>query len=244
MARSSIIPILVPEIEIDIFSNKSALILFWLLANHNQVKNEGFSINELSREAEVSIGLVHKVIKQLEYKGIIISKGFRTNKRFYLKLANKLIVDWVKEYNLLKKTKIKGFYLPTSDKINLKKLRLIPALHSAASELYHLKVTNLRVKEFYLSDWKNLSQVINKLELQELDRGYEFILIKPYYSILVERVLDIENNTIWKKAYNILVFLDLCHFPLRGLEQAEVLFRNSNLLTSICQWSEIENVLG
>lgn len=237
-------PARAPDLKIDIFSNKSSLILFWLLANHEQVKGAGFSVNELGRVTGISVGLVHKVVKQLEYEGIIISKGMRTSKRFYLKSPSKLLLSWVREYNVIKKAKSKGFTAPISKDIDWEKLKLVPALHTAASEFFKVKSTNLRAKEFYLKDWDSLPRVVDRLDLQELDRGYELLLIKPYYSSLIEKVQMLDPNDIWMRSYNLLVVLDLCHFPLRGVEQAEAVFRKADFLKDICSWSEIENVLG
>ncbi len=240
MARTAILPIRGLDIEIDVYSNKSSLILFWLLAYRDQIPKEGFSVNELARLTGTSIGLVHKVIKQLEYVGIISSKGLRTNKKFYLKSPDQLLVSWVKEYNLIKKTKTRGF--AAFDAKN-SKLSLIPALHTASAEYFKLKSTNLRLQEFYILNWDKLPNIIEQLKLQELDRGYEVLLIKPYYSTLIERLSDNIQRETWIKPYALLTVLDLLHFPVRGIEQAETLFRKTDYIKSICSWNDIENAI-
>jgi hypothetical protein len=241
MARTAILPIRSTDIEIDIYSNKSSLILFWLLVNHNQMQKMGFAVNEIARLTGTSAGLAHKVIKQLEYIGIITSKGLRTNKKFYLKLPGQLLVSWVKEYNLIKKTKTKGF---AAFDANDSKLKLIPALHTASAEYFKTKTTNLRLQEFYFLNWDKLPKTIDQLKLQELDRGYEVLLIKPYYSTLLERMNDKAQKETWMKPYALLTVLDLLHFPVRGIEQAETLFRKTDYIKSICSWSDIENAIG
>jgi len=228
--------------EINIYSNKSSLILFWLLAYRDQIQKEGFSVNELARLTSTSIGLVHKVIKQLEYVGVVTSKGLRTNKKFYLKYPDKLLMDWVKEYNLIKKTKTKGFAF-FDTKLITGKLDLVPALHTASVEYFKLKTTNLSLQEFYLLDWDKLPNISSQLKFVELDRGYEVLLIKPYYLTLIERVSNEAQKAKWIKPYALLTVLDLLHFPVRGLEQAETLFRKTDYIKSICSWSEIENAI-
>lgn len=240
MARSAILPIKGFDTEMDIYSNKSSLLLFWLLAQHDQMKSDGFSVNECAREIDISVGLAHKVVKQLVFNGMISAKGLRTSKKFYLKNPDKILIGWIQEYNLIRKTKTKGYAAPI-DSINLEKYGLVQALHSASSELFHTKSTNLRLKEFYLRDWELLPKIVSQLGLQELDRGYELLLIKPYYSALLDKIKD-NGNKIWKDAYALLTVLDLCHFPIRGLEQAETLFRKTEL-KSICSWSEIERAI-
>lgn len=239
MAKSAVLPLKATEPEMDIYSNKSSLILFWLLINHDHVKSEGFSVNELSRLTGTSAGLVHKIVKQLEYEGIVIAKGLRTGKKFYLKSPDKILLSWVGEYSLIRKVKTKGY--AAFDVGSAKnKLNLVPALHTASNELFHLKTTNLKTKEFYLLNWKNLPKLTEQLDLIELDRGYEVLLIKPYYTSLIEKVFD-GTDKKWIQAYEVLTLLDLLHFPLRGIEQAETLFRKSETLKNISSWSAIEN---
>lgn len=244
MAKLAILPNSPLGVEIDVFSNKSSIILFWLLVNHKQLKDKGFSINELSRVTGLSIGLVHKVVRQLEYNGIIVAKGLRTNKKFFLKSADKILIDWVKNYNLIKKTKTKGYsFAGLNKEFNWNELGLLPALHTAAADLFKIKASNIKSKEYYLLDWDNLDRVESDLNLEELDRGYEFLLIKPYYSELLKKVTDARFENDWFNAYSILTVLDLCHFPLRGVEQAEVMFKKSEILKSICTWSSLENAI-
>lgn len=242
MARAAVIPLSKVDIEIDIFSNKSSLLLFWLLAQHDEMKQNGFAVNEVARAVGISVGLVHKVVRQLEFNGIIASKGLRTSKRFYLKSPEKILISWVQEYNLIRKTKTKGYASPFGIESKLKDFDLVPALHLAAVEIFHIKSTNLTLKEFYLPKWDLLPKIVKQLNLHELDRGYELLFIKPYYSALLEKLQQDSKNKIWKDAFAILTVLDLCHFPVRGIEQAESLFRKAKI-NEICRWEEIERAI-
>lgn len=242
MARSALLPARAIDTEIDIYSNKSSLFLFWLLAQHYQMEREGFSVNEAARETGISVGLVHKVVKQLEFNGVITVKGLRTGKKFHLKNPDKILLGWIQEYNLIRKTKTKGYASPIGPDLNFEKYGLVPALHTASSKLFLLKSTNLRLSEYYVPDWDLLQKIVSKLGLQELDRGYELLLIKPYYSALLAKFESDKESKIWKKAYALLTVLDLCHFPIRGIEQAQTLFRKLEL-KNICSWSEIERAI-
>lgn len=244
MAKLAVVSSKIESLEVDVYSNKSSLILFWLLVFHENSKTLGVSINEIARLLDLSLGLVHRVVKQLEYNGIIISKGFRTGKRFYLESPERLLLNWVREYNLIKKTRTKGFSFVHSPKEwNLEDWGLVPALHSAAGN-FQLKSTNLRTKEFYLLNWDSLAKLTDRLDLKELDRGYEVLFIKPYYSELLLRLAENPQNDFLNKAYTLLTVLDLCHFPVRGVEQAQTLFRKTPYLKSICSWSKIEEAIG
>lgn len=243
MARNAILPLKVIATEIDIYSNKSALFLFWLLAQQGRMKKEGFSVNESAREIDISVGLVHKVVKQLEFNGMIAAQGLRTSKKFFLKNPDEILIGWIKAYNLIRKTKTKGYAATLQPHSKFEKYGLIPALHLASSEIFHIKSTNLRLKEYYLPDWQMLPQVVSQLELQELDRGYELLLIKPYYSALLEKIKSEKESKVWKDAYALLTVLDLCHFPIRGIEQAEALFRKTEL-KNICSWNDVDRAIG
>lgn len=243
MAKAHLIPPTKHEQDIDIFSNKSALVLFWLLTHHRHARAEGFSVNELQRQAGVSIGQVHKVIKQLEYDGIVTSQGLRTKKKFFLKSPDRLLRSWLQNYHLLKKTKTRGFSgSPGISESQQKKLGLRPALHTASSELFGIKSTNLRSKEYYLVDWSNFAKTVKALQLVEMDRGYEILLVKPYYSALISHFSNTRSSGTWLDSYALLTFLDLFHFPLRGIEQAETFFRKTEFLNSICPWRELTDV--
>lgn len=244
MAKHAIVPIGTQQLEIDIYSNKSSLILFWLLAHHHQSQKEGFSINELARVSDVSIGQVHKVIKQLEFEGLVKAKGLRTNKIFYLQEPGGILLKWIPHYHVMRKVRSKGF-APTSEiekaLVHYQKSDLLPALHSSCRLLFGIKITNVKGSEFYLKDWATLSKIVAELGLQELDRGYEILFMNPYYSALVLKMMDLKERSQWVSSYEILTLLDLCNYPLRGLEQAETLFRKSAILKSICSWKEVES---
>lgn len=242
-AKTAILPLKEVDIEIDIYSNKSSLLLFWLLAKHEQMKKEGFSVNEAAREVGICVGLAHKVIRHLEFNGHVVTKGFRTTKKFFLKAPDKILKSWAQEYNLIRKTKTKGFATHQGVEPKIKGLGLIPALHLASAELFHVKSTNLKLKEYYLPNWDQLPKIASQLELEELDRGYELLLIKPYYSALLDKLAQDPKSKIWKNSYAILTILDLMHFPVRGIEQAETLFRKSDL-NRICSWQELERAIG
>lgn len=64
-------------------------------------------------------------------------------------------------------------------------------------------------------------QLERKLLLEPQERGYEVLLIEPYYKSLLKNTSD--SNLDMNVSPSILTFLDLYHFPLRGQEQAEFL---------------------
>ena len=96
--------------------------------------------------------------------------------------------------------------------------KVVLALHSAA-EAHGYKNTNLNTLELYVLDPLVRSQLEKKLHLEPQERGYEVLLIEPYYKSLLKKTSGLDLDI--KVSLSILTFLDLYHFPLRGQEQAE-----------------------
>ncbi len=92
------------------------------------------------------------------------------------------------------------------------------ALHSSAEAL-GLKNTNLNTLELYMLDPSIRSKLEETLQLEPQERGYEVLLIEPYYKGLLNQGMEVHKNI--KICPLLLTFLDLYHFPLRGQEQAE-----------------------
>jgi len=210
--------------EWNIYSDKSAVVLDWLL--RECIKNRELSVRNVSKEAGVSLGSVQRVFETLVLKGILQAEGIRTAKKFFLKDPKRLLEGWLEHYSIVKKCKMRTYRSGFQDKSELlgaiKKSNLSNkvalALHSAA-EAHGYKNTNLNTLELYMLDPLVRSQLEKKLLLEPQERGYEVLLIEPYYKSLLKNTCD-ENLDI-NVSPSILTFLDLYHFPLRGQEQAE-----------------------
>ncbi len=211
-------------IEGNIYSNKSALILDWLL--REGIKNQDLSLRNVTKETGVSLGLVQRVFEVLVLKGILQTEGVRTAKKFFLKDPKRLLEGWLEYYSIVKKCKMRTYLSGFEDKTELlealkksnlsKKVAL--ALHSAAEE-HGYKNTNLNTLELYVLDPLVRPQLEKKLLLEPQERGYEVLLIEPYYKSLLKNISELNLNVYASPL--ILTILDLYHFPLRGQEQAE-----------------------
>lgn len=210
--------------ESNIYADKSALILDWLL--REGVKRHGFSLREVAKEIEVSVGLVQRVFGILILKGLLQTEGIRTSKKFFFKKSKDLLESWLGHYSITKKCKMRTYNSAFSEKKEffnaLKESKLNQkvalALHSAA-EAYGHKNTNLNTLELYVLDPIVRSKLEEVLELEPQERGYAVLLIEPYYESLLNLGVDSEKGI--KICPVLLTFLDLYHFPLRGQEQAE-----------------------
>ena len=87
-----------------------------------------------------------------------------------------------------------------------------------------------------------VKSLAKKSGLVAQERGYEVLLIEPYYRGVVERFKKNPQDPIWTAAMAILTFLDLYHFPLRGIEQAEAIYRKTPVLKTIAPWPALESI--
>ena len=211
--------------ESNIYADKSALILDWLLRIGAHIK-EGFSIREVARDRDLSTGLVQKVFAVLVLNGVLQVEGVRTAKRFFFKKPTLLLKSWIEHYSIVKKCKMWTYRSGFQGKADLfealKKSNLSEkvtfSLHSAAEAL-GCKNTNLNTLELYVPDLITRKKLEDVLQLEPQERGYEVLLIEPYYKSLLK--LNRHSSEGETACPALLAFLDLYHFPLRGLEQAE-----------------------
>lgn len=210
--------------EGNIYSDKSAMVLDWLL--REGIKNLELSVRNVSKETKVSLGSVQRVFGTLVLKGILQAEGIRTSKKFFLKDPKRLLESWLEHYSIVKKCKMRTYRSGLQDVTELLEAikefnlsnKVALALHSAA-EVHGYKNTNLNTLELYMLDPLIRPQLEEKLLLEPQERGYEVLLIEPYYKSLLKSSFD--SNLDINTSPFILTFLDLYHFPLRGQEQAE-----------------------
>lgn len=217
-------------IESNVYADKSAIVLDWLLTVPQ--RNEKFSLRQVTHTRNISIGLVQRTFNTLIFKGLLQTEGLRTAKKFYVKDAKRLLESWIDNYNIVKKCKMWTYRSPFKNRAALIKAlenagfskQVSLALHTAA-DAYGCKNTNLNTLEIYLLEPTIRSSLEKILQLEPQESGYEVLLIEPYYKSLLHQNVVYQTK---KKAKTkiplcppILTFLDLYHFPLRGPEQAE-----------------------
>lgn len=217
------------NVEINVYADKSASILEWLLVKG--IGRKSFSLSEVMRDIGVSIGLIQKVFNQLVFNGFLTTEGFGTSKKFMLSKPKSLMTSWTQSYDLTKKCRIWNYssaYRGRKELFDVLKNsglkdQVVVALHSS-SDLYKCSTSNLETLELYIPEIKMKSQIEKALCLEPLNRGYEVLLIEPYYKHMVRSCLESDQKL--HQTRPILTYLDLFHFPLRGIEQAEYMAEN------------------
>ena len=218
---------------VNVFANRSGLVLHELLSQ----PPEEFRVRDLARRLNLSHGLVQRVISQLVNSGVVASEGLRTAKRYRLARPGRLLHQWIEAYSISRKCKFYNYssgYSVSEIEAKLLNMKsgqnadLVFALHSAA-RAYKCSFTNLQTTELYCSSTDQRERLVKELRLQPRDRGYDVLLIEPYYSAIVERKSErIKSQSV---SSPLLTFLDLYHFPLRGNEQAEhLIYKHPALL--------------
>jgi Transcriptional regulator, AbiEi antitoxin, Type IV TA system len=214
--------------EHNIYADKSALVLEWLFFIGFERLN--FSVREVSRDKEISIGLVQRVFEQLVYQGHLKTTGVRTSKKFSFKKPQLLLEDWFANYDITKKCKMWSYRSGLFDRkrimqvIQEANLPVSFALHAAA-EVLGVKNTNLQTVELYLGNPQSKEFVEKTLLLEPQERGYEVLLIAPYY----KSMLKAGQTQQLSSSSPLLTLLDLYHFPLRGQEQAQFMLERMDL---------------
>lgn len=224
----------------DIYADKSALVLQWLLLTGTQKEKEVFSLREVATESFVSLGLVQRIFEYLIRQGILQAVGVRTAKKFKLLRPKKLLISWAEHYSITNKCKMWNYRTAKRGREEILKVldslmrsgywkQTCLALHTAA-QVREFKNTNLQTIELYILEPEIRERIEQELELEPQERGYEVLLIKPYYKamlssrkgakLITSETLKVPGSHLFC-SHPLLTYLDLYNFPVRGREQAE-----------------------
>lgn len=213
-------------VERNIYADKSSLVLEWILLKG--IENEDFSLREVAQATGIGLGSVHRVFESLILKGYLQTIGIRTNKKFRINNPSGLLSEWIGAYSLVKKCKLFAYSTGFQNREQVLdalmqsglEQKVVLALHSSASA-HGYKNTNLQQLELYLMQPNIRSKLEKALKLSPKERGYDVLLIEPYYKAMLSQCISKQKEKQIFNAPTLLTFLDLYHFPLRGIEQAE-----------------------
>jgi hypothetical protein len=204
------------------FSDKASLILRLLLSQ----KNKMWGIRELAGSVNLDPGFVSRMARELEKRNYAV----RVNSKIRIRSAKSILDDWVHEYNYKKNRDLKLFLLASDPEVIIKKLRNlnIPedinymlGLHAGGSLVAPYAAYNL--VHIYIQSQQNADYFITQLKLREADQGENIVLLFPFYKQSAFYGKQ-KSRGLWV-ASDIQLYLDLYNYPLRGLEQAEHLFK-------------------
>jgi hypothetical protein len=198
----------------SIFRPRSARILRVLLTD----PNKSWYVQDLSREANVSIGLVSKLKQKLiELELATESRGLKLSK------PGDLLDEWARSYRY-DDNRIEKYYSTLAPAELERKLpQVIPndvpyalTMFSGASKVAPFVRYNFA--SFYFSGREE--DIIEPLKLKTVTTGANLWIFKPEDDGVYYRLQQVENLRV---ASNLQLYLDLINFKGRGEEQADAI---------------------
>ena len=203
------------------FSDKASLIL---RAAFSDIR-KAWGVRELARSIGLDPGFVSRMAKELEQRNYIS----RVDSKLKLREPKGLLEDWVREYDYKKNQEERFFCLAKSPEEIIDKLIAIRitddiqyalGLHAGANLVAPYAVYN--EVHIYIQDKIHINWFAEKLKLRVAEKGANLIFLVPYYKHSVfynKRAI----RDLWVVS-DLQLYLDLHHYPIRGLEQAEHLY--------------------
>jgi hypothetical protein len=200
-----------------LFSPKSSRVARVLLSNGEQ----WWQIQEIAKEADISIGLVSDVKNRLLEEELILEQG----KRVKVKNPDKLLKLWVSNYSY-KKNKIIEYYSldnPAAVEQNIsakckeQNIRYALALFSGANKVSPF-VRMERTFAFIDSDIESLAEQLN---LKNVSSGANVILLRPFDEGIFYQSHEINEIQV---VSNLQLYLDLISYKGRGEEAANAVY--------------------
>ena len=211
-----------------VFSDKASLVLRAMLATPGREWVVRDFVNELS----LGRGWVASVMADLREKSYLKGTARGRSAGSLLRNAEDLVLEWAHHYRM-EHNRVQVYF--TTEKNILPRLKAalrnqghVPAyaltLHSGANLLtHHVRDSNAYV---YLNseDYPSLvNQLRLDLNLKELKQGGNVYFFRPFYRSSVFHGLREING--YPVVSNLQLYLDLYHFPARGREHAEYIYR-------------------
>jgi len=204
----------------NIFSPKASRILRVLLI-HPQ---EGWTIKDLSAEAEVSIGYTHAVVVSLIDQGHV----YRDNS-YKLRVGDpvKLIQRWAAYHNYMAMNSFLRYHtFEKNVEAFLSNMKEANDLEYALAVLAGAHVVAPYVRpttiHFYIKQKKKVKTWVELLDLRPVETGGNISLVLPYDEGVFYGVRQVSGVNVVSKVQ---LFVDLFNYPARGQEAAEVILR-------------------
>lgn len=214
--------------QLDLFSPVASRISRVLLVNNTR----SWKLIELSAEAQVSLGMTHRIIERMMREEIVIRNK---DKKYSIKNPAYLVSLWRNVYPMYHQKKI-GFYgyksrldlYASIDSISSKyNLKYALSYSSGASFIAPFVISGIEKAEIYIENPGLITTWKDKLELVPVEKGANVELYVPYDSGVFYGMQTIPYNGIFDTpssiniVNNIQLYLDLYNSPARGKEQAE-----------------------
>jgi hypothetical protein len=210
-------PFIVTRISKSVFSPKSSRILRVLLSD----PSKRWYVEDLSREARISIGLTSRV------KQALLSEEWikEENKTFYLVKPEEVLTQWVNNYSY-ERNQTFSFYSGFSEdqletaiknECEKRKYRYGLALFSGARKVAPF----VRFMKFFSYVDGDIEDIVKALQLKKVETGANVTLLQPYDEGIFYGLQDINGINV---VSDIQLYLDLKSYKGRGEEAAQAIF--------------------
>jgi len=204
----------------NIFSRKASRIIRVLLI-HSQ---EGWTIEDLSKEAEVSLGFTHAVVMSLIDQGHVYRD---TSYRLRVSDPVKLIQRWAAYHNYIAMNTFLRYHTFEKDiEAFLSKMKEANGLEYALTVLAGAHVVAPYVRpttvHFYIKQEKKARTWVELLDLRPVETGGNISMVLPYDEGVFYGVSQVGGVNVVSKVQ---LYVDLFNYPARGEEAAEIVLR-------------------
>lgn len=211
-------PFAVTRLSKSVFSPKSSRILRVLLSD----TSKKWYVEDLSREASISIGLTSRV-KQALLSEEWINK--EENKSFFLAKPQEALNQWVNNYSYEKNQGFSFYSGLSEDQLEAaikkecekRKYRYGLALFSGARKVAPF----VRFMRFFFYIDGNIDDIAKALELKKVETGANVTFLQPYDEGVFYGLQDINGINV---VSDIQLYLDLKSYKGRGEEAAQAIF--------------------
>lgn len=203
------------------FSDKASLILRTMLQNKKL-----WGVRELARITNLDAGYVSRLLKELEKLNYVLREKGKA------KLIDRkhLLEDWVHNYHPRRNKEFRYFLQAQNPESILDKLRNLDipqhlkyALGYQAGAYLVSPHAVFNEVHIYVPNEESIDYFCEKLNLRPVDQGANLIFLLPFYRYSV--FYDMRKvKGLWGVS-DLQLYLDLYSYPLRGIEQAEYLYK-------------------
>lgn len=204
----------------NIFSRKASRVVRVLLVN----PQEAWTIKDLSKEAEISLGFTHAVIMSLIDQGHV----YRDNS-YRLRVSDpvKLIQRWAAYNNYIAmNTFLRYHTFEKNIEAFLSKMKEASDLEYALTVLAGAHIIAPYVRpttvHFYIKQEKKAKTWVELLDLRPVETGGNISIVLPYDEGVFYGVSQVGGVSVVSKVQ---LYVDLFNYPARGEEAAEIMLR-------------------
>jgi hypothetical protein len=204
----------------NIFSTKASRITRALLVD----PYEGWTVEDLSKKARVSLGFTHAVVTSLISQGHVYRDDVHK-----LEVADpvRLIQRWAAYYNYVSMNTFLNYHsFETDVEVFFSKLKEIGDLEYALTVLAgaqlvapYVRPTNVH---FYIRHKEEAEPLVERLNLRPTEKGGNVSMVLPYDEGVFYGATKIRGVSVVSKVQ---LYVDLFNYPARGEEAAEALLR-------------------